>query len=116
MVDAREELVHLARVAREAPEDALAAVQALEDVLERAGRVLHVRHRALQIDERRLAELAVAYHRAEEPLAALDRLEHHLQRGGHLDDVGHDVAALPEHRLVIDGVDGRDQPARRQRW
>ena len=114
MVDAPEELVHLARVAREAPENALAAVQALEDLLERAGRVLHVRHGALQVDERRLAELAVPYHRPEESLAALDRLEDDPERGGHLDDVGHDVIALPEYRLVVDGVDGRDQAARRQ--
>ena len=90
-------------------------VEALQDVFERARGDLHVRHRVLQIDERRLAELAVAHHGAEESLAPLDGLEDDAERRGHLDDVRHDVAALAEHGLVVDRVDGRDQAPRRQR-
>jgi len=79
-------LVHLSRVAREASEDALAPVQALEDLLERFGLVsCTFAIVVLQVDERRLAELTVPYHRAEQPFTALDRLEHDPERCGHLD-------------------------------
>jgi hypothetical protein len=100
------------RVLRQLAEDAFAAVDALNDPVERLRRLVQVRQRALQALERPVAELAVPYHRAEQSLAALDRAEDVLERVRHLDDVAHDVAAaLADERLVVHRVGGRDASA-----
>ena len=112
---AREERVALLARAGELTEEPLAVLHPAQDLLEDTRRLLHVRHRVLQVDERRLPQLAIPDHGPEQSLATLDRAEDVLQRAGHLDDVGDDVAALPEHCLVVDRVDRREEATRRDR-